>query len=147
MRNLRAAPDGTRVYAVTMEEYDNDARPVVAVALAPEDGHVVWTHDFGALESSGPLAVDGEHVYLLAYATNGSMYALDAATGKPTWTQPYGQYYGWAPLVVGGRLYVNEFCGEMLALAADGTPVFLESQDSSGCDDGFFSPLYLGGAA
>lgn len=66
-----------------------------------EDGEVglrpLWTNDAlpGGSASSPDLSPDGDRLYLTD--NDGSLHALDAATGKPIWSYPIGHESGGSP--------------------------------------------------
>ena len=49
---------------------------------------------------------------------NGTVYALDAATGRPRWTYPTGNTIESSPAVANGTVYVADINGTVYALDA-----------------------------
>lgn len=90
------------------------------LALDVKTGGRVWQtltgHSFSESRGNGPRGtptIDGDRLY--AMAADGALFCLDAATGKPIWSQNIVQKYGgsiipWgmseSPLVDGNRLIV-----------------------------------------
>ncbi len=71
-----------------------------------------------------PVVADG---ILYIGSSDGNLYAIDAATGKPAWDSPYvtGDQIWSTPLVHEGVVYVGSFDNKLHAMdAAVGTPVW-----------------------
>jgi hypothetical protein len=140
-----AVSDGTTVYVSQKGSFS----AVSMMALAPADGHILWSYNFGDVFGVGQVTVDGGRVYV-AQCNNyqGSyMHSLVASTGKLLWSQPIGAQWEnyWAPLVIpGGRISFDagEFGGLYGLDTASGAELFfngaLEQYDE-------WSPLLLEG--
>ncbi|HEX8795384.1 MAG TPA: PQQ-binding-like beta-propeller repeat protein [Polyangiaceae bacterium] len=118
-------------------------------ALNVSDGSVLWTYNFGGVNSVGHPSVVGGKVYVQTnHGTQGSslLWALDAATGTVIWSSAFGSQWEnfWAPLVVGTVVYMDGgYYGGMYAFnVADGSQVFFNS--ALGQYDSW-SPAYFGG--
>jgi hypothetical protein len=101
------------------------------VALDVSDGSVLWTYNFGEVESVGHPSVVGGTVYVQTnHGTSGDSYlwALDAGSGSVTWAAPFDSQWEhfWAPLVVGSTVFVDggEYGGLYGFSVADGTQIF-----------------------
>jgi outer membrane protein assembly factor BamB len=83
------SPDGKAVYiGVTLSE--NSGR---IQALNAESGEVLWTYKTSAMVTSSPtLSSDGKTVYVGAW--DGTIFALDAATGAELWSEDLSEGEG-----------------------------------------------------
>lgn len=83
------------------------------------DGTVAWTSALPAAPATAAVT-DGTSVYL--GLEDGSVVALDAASGRTRWSVDTGDMLFAAPTIAGDRLYVPTRGGDVLALeAATGT--------------------------
>jgi outer membrane protein assembly factor BamB len=141
-----AAADGTSIYVTTGRT--NSTNTTQLWAVAPGDGHIAWSHDFGPVFSIGQATASAGHVFVGQSNNAGStfMYSLDGATGTMLWTQPFGSQWEsyWAPLVVGPRMYFDggTFGGLYGLSALNGSQLFFNNQLEQ-YDQ--WSPLSLGG--
>jgi outer membrane protein assembly factor BamB len=140
-----AVTDGTTVYVTEEASFGTTT---MLWALSPDDGHALWSHNFGAVFSIGQATVDSGHVYVAqCNNTPGTfMYSLSAGAGTVLWSQPLEaqwEHY-WAPLVVSSQLYFDsgDYGGLYGLTAASGSQLFfngmLEQYDE-------WSPLALDG--
>jgi outer membrane protein assembly factor BamB len=74
------------------------------VALRVSDGSIEWTFASPAGGQAHLAVLTGQTTY--AYAEDGSVYALDPATGGVRWTATTGGPIGAPPALVGDTLYV-----------------------------------------
>ncbi len=97
-----------------------------AFALDIEDGTVLWRFNYPASKADdhrqGGMLLAGE--LLLLPAWNGTLYALDAATGELRWQYAAGQPLRSAPVVAGERLYISSGAGVLTALSLSGSPIW-----------------------
>ena len=106
----------------------NDAEPVLTPSTVSGLGQA-WAAVAGTPIRSEP-AVVGQVVY--AAALNGTVHALDAATGATIWTAAVGGELRASPAVVGGVVYVGSINGRVHALnAATGTTVWTATTGGS----------------
>ncbi len=141
-----AVSDGTTIWITAHSYFGGHQR---MWALSPEDGHTLWTYDFGDIFGIGQATVDGSHVYV-AQCNNGGasfMYSFVASTGTIFWSAPIGAQWEnyWAPLVTpaGGIYFDGGSYGGLYGFdTASGQELFflhsLEQYDE-------WSPLYLNG--
>ena len=116
--------------------------------ISPDDGHALWSHDFGSLVDLGQPTVDSGRVYM-AQSNNyydTYMFAFEGATGTLLWSEPFtsqGETY-WAPLVVGAQIYFDGGTyGGLYGLSTlNGSQLFFNNQIGQ-YDQ--WSPLALGG--
>ena len=87
------------------------------IALRPDNGERVWSHD-GETGLSRVL-VEGEFVYVLQSL---SVVCLEAATGRLIWQA--GCDAGYTLLVHGGRVFVGGHGAIRCFSAVDGTPLW-----------------------
>jgi outer membrane protein assembly factor BamB len=111
------AGDGESVYIATA------VGQVVSLAAEPEGQFGVQNWIFTATQRiwSRPV-VSGSVVY--ATSQDKKLYALDAATGRPVWDEPFtaGATLAGTPTVHGDTVYVGSFDQKLYAVdAADGT--------------------------
>ena len=89
------------------------------------DLQIVWSTATGATTegvNSSPAVVNGV-VYI--GSDDGKLWALDAATGAPIWSQPTGGMVRSSPAVVGGIVYIGSNGGNLLAFdAVTGAPIW-----------------------
>jgi outer membrane protein assembly factor BamB len=117
-------------------------------ALALSTGKLVWEYECNAPEKTGPgpngVAVAGGRVY---GATNTSVFALNAMTGKPVWVNSNvvskGQgTFGIQPQVANGRVYLGSQYGNgpgggvLMALNASTGAVLWKFNTVSGPEPG-----------
>ncbi len=110
----------------------NATSPLVAVNVA--DGSPLWSYNFGSVESVGHASAVGGKVYVQTnHGTSGNSYlwALDEATGNVLWASSFASQWEnfWAPLVVGGVVYIDggEYGGLYAFTVSDGTQLFFQS--------------------
>jgi outer membrane protein assembly factor BamB len=95
-----------------------DAKGLGAVVAVTDGGQAKWTRKVGAVFSS-PAAAGGA---IVVGSDDGSVHAMDRATGAPVWSQKIGAKVRATPCVDGAIVYVAGFDGMIAALrAADGT--------------------------
>ncbi|HEY2513929.1 MAG TPA: PQQ-binding-like beta-propeller repeat protein [Polyangiaceae bacterium] len=138
--------EGGRAF-VTQAGSFGATEPLVAVSVS--DGSPLWTYNFGAVDSVGHPAAVGGVVYVetnKGLAGNSAVWAIDEAAGTVTWSSPFDSQWEsfWAPLVVGGTLYMDggEYGGLYAFHVADGTQLFFDG--SIGQYDSW-SPALFGG--
>jgi len=97
-----------------------------AYALSARSGKVLWTRHLGALAASSP-AWAGGHVFMVANSAGsagissagpGSVWCLEAKTGRVVWRKHLASASESSPLVSGGRVYVGSQDGTVYALNA-----------------------------
>lgn len=95
-------------------------------ALSARSGKVLWKRRVGALAASSPAWADG-HVFMVANAAGsagissagpGSVWCLDAKTGRVVWRKRLASPSESSPLVIGGRVYLGSQDGTVYALNA-----------------------------
>ena len=98
--------------------FGTDFGKVMSVAAA--DGHVNWTFapGNGAVFRAPPAFVDND-VYV--FDTDGSLYALDAATGGELWRVTLDSGNSYNPAITGGVIYLTTPQGSVYALGDGGT--------------------------
>ena len=109
---LSPTVDGGTVYARSNDNH--------VYALTADDGELMWRHETGGWGGFSPVA-SGGLVYLGAMAEGDfRIHALDAASGETVWVagMPTPVDTGFAPAVVGGKVYVPGQNGEFHALDA-----------------------------
>jgi outer membrane protein assembly factor BamB len=137
-----AVSDGKAVY-VTQNGANN-----YLWALSADDGHQLWSYNFGSVFSIGQATLAAGRLYVAqCNNTPGTfMFSLSASAGTVKWTAPLTaqwEHY-WAPLVVGARMYFNAGTyGGLYGLStASGSQLFFN--DTLGQFDEW-SPIALGG--
>jgi len=86
----------------------------VSAERAPRELHrVKWTFATGDRIVSSPVLDDGV-VYV--GSDDGSVYAIDAATGRLRWQRRTGGPVASTPAIASGRLYVSSYDGKIYAL-------------------------------
>jgi outer membrane protein assembly factor BamB len=97
-----------------------------AFALSARSGKILWTRRVGALAASSP-AWSGGHVFMVANSAGragissagpGSVWCLDAKTGRVIWRKHLASASESSPLVIGGRVYLGSQDGTVYALNA-----------------------------
>jgi len=88
------------------------SRPCASAAPAAPSATVRWINDTGYDIASGP-AVTGGTVYV--GSSDGTVYALDAATGSVRWTYTTAGSVDSGPAAAGGTVYVSDV-GQVYAL-------------------------------
>ncbi|MGY6216806.1 outer membrane protein assembly factor BamB family protein [Methylolobus aquaticus] len=84
-------------------------------AVRAGDGSLLWSAALPINSFSGPAVQEGT-VYIGAGV---SLYAFDAATGKPRWSTDVGGRIIWSsPTVANGVVYVGSYDGGIVAIAA-----------------------------
>jgi hypothetical protein len=82
-------------------------------ALNASSGASLWTHNFTSIFAIGQPTVSAGQVYLQtsnnSIAPGSNAWAIDAATGTPTWSTPIGSQWEhfWSPIIVGTSMYSN----------------------------------------
>jgi hypothetical protein len=104
-----AVSDGTQVYVT--DNTLNGGNSAHLWAISPDDGHALWSHDFGTIVNLGQATVDSGRVYVAqSFNYNDTyMFAFERSAGTLLWSEPFtsqSENY-WAPLVVGGQLYFD----------------------------------------
>jgi outer membrane protein assembly factor BamB len=98
----------------------------VAYALSARSGKVLWSRRLGALAASSP-AWSGGHVFMVVNAAGsagissagpGSVWCLEAKSGRVVWRKHLASASESSPLVTGGRVYVGSQDGTVYALNA-----------------------------
>lgn len=111
----------------TPETYFAQHAPLVGQSVA--DGHVVWSHDFGAVFSVNQPAIDAGIVYLQTSNNSEATY-LHAYTidGSFLWRVPFDSQWEYylGPIVVDGQIYFDggEYGGMYGINAEDGSQTF-----------------------
>ena len=86
------------------------------------NGQLKWSYSTGGAVRSSPVVVDGV-VYV--GSDDGSVHAVDAATGKKIWSYPTGGSVDSSPAVFDGIVYVGSNDGNLYAINAyDGTKLW-----------------------
>lgn len=141
-----AVSDGSAIY-VSSSGYFTSAGTTLE-ALSPDDGHSLWTYNFGNVFAVGQATVADGHVFIAqCNNTPGTyMYSFVATSGHLFWSQPFSaqwEHY-WAPLVVGGRVYFDggEYGGFYAFDETNGAPVFFEHEEQWDT----WSPTFFSGA-
>ena len=94
----------------------------LAAALRARDGKVVWRKPLPSRSESSPV-VDGGRVYF--GSEDGTVYALDAATGARRWTFHASGAVKCGLALSGGRLFFGDYSGRVYAIRArDGHQVW-----------------------
>jgi eukaryotic-like serine/threonine-protein kinase len=114
-----------RVDAADWPQFRGNPR-LTGVAAAsdqpPATLKVLWTYELGDMNDSSPAIADG---VVYAGAANGTLAAIDLATGTLRWKYSTGGALGIgesSPAVAGGAVYVGDLDGLVHAVnAADGT--------------------------
>ena len=113
------SPSGSALSPVTVESgrafatystYFGTVAPITGYDVS--DGSPLWAYNFGAVESVGHPSVVGGTVYVQTnHGTSGDSYlwAFDAAGGTVTWAAVFDSQWEnfWAPLVVGGSVFID----------------------------------------
>jgi outer membrane protein assembly factor BamB len=95
-----------------------DAKGAGAVVAVDAKGKLMWTRKLGAVFSSAALAAGR----VLCGSDDGSLHALDAATGALIWSAKLGAKVRATPAVGGDTAIVGAFDGRVAAVrVADGT--------------------------
>jgi large repetitive protein len=139
-----AVSDGNTVFVTAEETYFRQSTNLWA--LSPDDGHTLWSHDFGDIFGVGQATVDDGDVYV-AQCDNSAktfMYKFVASTGALSWSAPFDAQWEnyWAPVVTpaGGVYFDGGEYGGLYGLTIDGNREFfngtLEQFDQ-------WSPLFL----
>lgn len=116
-----SAPASAQVDGASWPMHRGDAANTAHVSTAvPTDGvRERWRFDVADEAFAPPVVVDGT-VYV--GSGNGTLYALDAATGQQQWGFSTGNDVGTAPAVVDGTVYFGSDDGNVYAVsAADGS--------------------------
>jgi outer membrane protein assembly factor BamB len=77
---------------------------MAAVKVGPEP-RVLWKYEEDLPDVSTPLATDK---YLIMASSGGFVTCLEAATGKPVWTQEFKEGFYASPVLVGDRVYLTD---------------------------------------
>jgi len=102
---------------------ENDGK---AAALSARTGKVKWRRRLGALAASSPGWAN-DHVFMvansggnggIASAGAGSVWCLEAKTGRVVWRKRLASASESSPLISGGRVYVGSQDGTVYALKA-----------------------------
>ncbi len=102
-------------------------------------GGLRWRFRTGGPVRSSP-AIAGDVVYI--GSSDGTLYALDLATGIPRWSRPLGSAVTSSPAVGSGLVYAQTRNGDVFALRADGGDVAWRA--STGADVPFAWPFTSG---
>jgi outer membrane protein assembly factor BamB len=89
------------------------------MSVAQTDGAVNWT--FTTVNGAGVWgapAIVGDEVY--AVDIDGSLYALDAATGQELWQVKLDGGVNYSPVITGGVIYLGTWTGSVYALSDEG---------------------------
>ena len=112
---------GGRVY-VTLLEGARGSGKGRAVCLRLADGNILWSKTLSSRSESSPL-VDGGRVFF--GSEGGTLYALDAKTGKQDWTFGAGGAVKGSPTLSDGILYFGAYGGSVYAVRArDGAKIW-----------------------
>jgi outer membrane protein assembly factor BamB len=95
------ATDGSRVYVLSNDASHNDC---VAAALVPSTGRIVWRRRLPSFSFAAP-ALAGDRLF--ATGADGTLRALETATGRVVAAIPLGAPSTGAPAVGDGRLVVG----------------------------------------
>lgn len=119
-----AAVDERTLYLQTWE------RKVWALDL--KDGAPRWTFGYGFSPADDHRQGGVRRVadLLLVPAWNGTLFALEADTGRVRWSYPAGLPLRAAPVFDGDRLYLAGGAGALTALALDGRPLWQAALDA-----------------
>ncbi|MFI6724967.1 PQQ-binding-like beta-propeller repeat protein [Streptomyces atratus] len=101
--------------AVNLFDHNTTDHKTPEVASKIPDPRLRWRYATGDAVTSSPAVVDGV-VYI--GSTDGSVYALDAATGKKKWAYATGDKVEGTPAVVDGVVYIGSTDGSVYALDA-----------------------------
>jgi len=93
--------------------YISNLEPGQVLALATQDGHLIWKHPLPGRTESSPLVV-GDKV-IVGCECNG-VFALDRATGKTIWERRVNGNVKAAPAYGDGIVYVGDYSGELNAI-------------------------------
>ncbi len=111
--------------AADWPQFRGNARLTGAAPAAdapPSSLKLLWTYELGDMNDSSPAIVNG---VVYAGAANGTLAAIDLASGKPRWTYKTSGALGIgesSPAVANGAVYVGDLEGVIHAVnAADGT--------------------------
>jgi outer membrane protein assembly factor BamB len=85
------------------------------VAVDTQSGKVVWTRKAGAVFSSPALWEER----VLVGSDDGTLYAVEAATGAPAWSVPLGGKVRATPAIAEGVAVVGDFGGRLTAVRVD----------------------------
>ncbi len=99
-----------------------------------------WAYDTGSWVKSSPVIADGTGYVA---SLNGTVHAVDLATGRARWTRPIGAGIDCSPAVTGGTVYLGTAGGEVVALDA-GTGA-IRWRVSTGDQGSTTSPAVAGG--
>jgi hypothetical protein len=140
-----AVSDGKAVYVT---QNGGDGVTMDLFAMSADDGHLLWSYNFGRVFSIGQPTLAAGRVYVAqCNNTPGTfMFSLSASAGTVSWSAPLTaqwEHY-WAPLVVGARMYFNAGTyGGLYGLStASGSQLFFN--DNLGQFDEW-SPIAVGG--
>ena len=87
-------------------------------APATPSASVRWTYPTAGSVDPGPAVGGTVYVSSNTYLGNGTVYALDTATGRPRWAYATGDAVDSSPAVAGGTVYVGRDDGTVYALDA-----------------------------
>ena len=130
-----------RVHGSTKEAIVADGQHVYAtaegriLALDPEDGSEVWTHDiedgYNVLWSNAMAVDDGYLAYVLQYNKDsvGAIVCVDKFTGQQQWSHAFDDRSAYPPSMANGYVYVVDWWTKSLWAfdTEDGSVAFYES--------------------
>jgi outer membrane protein assembly factor BamB len=115
------AVDDERVYVVLLEGKSGSGRGRVA-AVRQRGGGIVWSKALPSRAESSPLLLGGR---LYFGSENGTLYCLDADTGRQRWTYKASGAIKGSPTFSDGKLYFGSYGGDVQAVrASDGKLVW-----------------------
>ncbi|MEE1806534.1 serine/threonine-protein kinase [Streptomyces sp. BE133] len=109
------ASAGIAAAAFTLFDHNTPADHKTPANRKTPDPRLRWRYTTGDAVTSSPTVAGGV-VYV--GSTDGSVYALDAATGERKWAYPTGNKVEGVPTVAGGVVYVGSTDGSVYALDA-----------------------------
>ncbi|WP_433356171.1 PQQ-binding-like beta-propeller repeat protein [Microtetraspora malaysiensis] len=91
------------------------SRESLLSALDAKTGALRWRARLGTgyLTPAGYLTATGEALFV---AAGTKVFAFDPATGKTRWRARFGDAVGYAPVVIGGTVYLGDLAGRTYAL-------------------------------
>jgi outer membrane protein assembly factor BamB len=109
------AVDATRVFVTVLQGPTGAGR---AMALRQKGGGVIWSKSLPSRTESSPLLIDDR---LYFGSENGTLYCLDADTGRELWTYHANGAIKGSPSYADGKLYFGNYGGDVQAVrASDG---------------------------
>ncbi len=115
---LGAAADDDRIVITTSQ------RKVIAFDHA---GRMLWTHDVADVAAGSPILADDAVIVALV---DGSVRALDAASGEPVWGHRLSDVVTEAPVATGDMVWVGDTAGYILGVGTDGVVRWAGGLDS-----------------